>query len=409
MRLSIFSFAGGICALTLLPGTAARGLSLEEALARAAQSRFEITAIPDELLAAGGRIRQAAVHPGAELDLETRNVLEETSLGISRTHERGGKREARVASARADLGVLDAQADLRRLEIGHQVRKAYSAALAAEQSFALTAESLSLAQSFAETVAEKVRAGAASPIEETRAAVRLHSAEAESERARREVALSRAELALAIGDPAVRSEALEGRLPDDTTTPDPAALTAQVAGLPDLKLLDREVLVRRSALAQEQAQSTPDITWRATANYSRTDKEAWVTVGASLPLFASRRNRDALAVAAAEVQRAERERAAAERRLAAELARAAAGLQASAREAAILKSKVLTGAEQAFTTVQEGYRLGKFPYLDVLDAAEVQLNARLQYTGALAALAQARVDVDRLLGLTNLPSTTNDR
>ena len=30
---------------------------------------------------------------------------------------------------------------------------------------------------------------------------------------------------------------------------------------------------------------------------------------------------------------------------------------------------MLAGAEQAFATVQEGYRLGKFPYLDVLDAA----------------------------------------
>jgi len=88
------------------------------------------------------------------------------------------------ARARANLELLGAQADVRRLEIGHQVRKAYSAVIAAEQSFALTEESLSLTRSFAETVAEKVRAGAASPIEETRAAVRLHSAAAEIERAR---------------------------------------------------------------------------------------------------------------------------------------------------------------------------------------------------------------------------------
>ncbi len=169
------------------------------------------------------------------------------------------------------------------------------------------------------------------------------------------------------------------------------------------------MLVRRSALAEEHAQSTPDITWRAATSYSRTDREAWVTVGASIPLFASRRNRGALAAASADVERAELERAAAERRLAAELERAAAGLQASAREAAILRNSVLTGAGQAFATVQEGYRLGKFPYLDVLDASEVLLNARLQYTGALAALAQARIDVDRLLGKTSLSSTSSVR
>jgi cobalt-zinc-cadmium efflux system outer membrane protein len=169
------------------------------------------------------------------------------------------------------------------------------------------------------------------------------------------------------------------------------------------------MLVRRSALAEERAQSTPDITWRAVANYSRLEKETWITVGASIPLFASRRNRGALAAAAADVDRAELEHAAAERRLTAELERAAAGLLAAAREAAILRNNVLTGAGQAFATVQEGYRLGKFPYIDVLDASEVLLAARLQYVGALAALAQARIDVDRLLGRTGLPSTTNDR
>jgi cobalt-zinc-cadmium efflux system outer membrane protein len=103
------------------------------------------------------------------------------------------------------------------------------------------------------------------------------------------------------------------------------------------------------------------------------------------------------------------EHAAAELRLAAELQRAFAGLDASAREAAILKSSVLVGAGQAFATVQEGYRLGKFPYLDVLDASQVLLEARLQYTAALAALAQARIDVDRLLGNTGIPSTISAR
>lgn len=406
MRLLLFAVSGAILALSLLPGTPARGLSLEEALARAAASRLEVTAIPREIRAGEGRILQAGVKPVPELDLETRNVLEETSVGMGLVHERGGKREARVASARADLESLKAQADVRRLEIGHQVRKAYSAVIAAEQSFELTEESLSLARSFAATVAEKVRAGAASPIEETRAAVRLHGASAEIERARREVALARAELALAVGDPGVRSEGVADRLSEDTTLPDLAALTDQITGSQDLRLLDREVLVRRSVLAEEQAQSKRDITWRAAANYSRPDEEAWVTVGVTIPLFASGRNRGALAAATADMERAELERAAAERQLTAELDRAAAGLQASAREAAILRNNVLTGAEQAFATVQEGYRLGKFAYLDVLDASEVLLAARRQYTGALAALAQARIDVDRLLGKTSLSSTT---
>jgi cobalt-zinc-cadmium efflux system outer membrane protein len=167
--------------------------------------------------------------------------------------------------------------------------------------------------------------------------------------------------------------------------------------------------VRRSALAEESTQDTRDIAWRVAATYNRLDQEAWATVGVTIPLFASGRNRGALAAATADVERAEMEHAAAQRRRTAELERAAAGLQASAREADILRSNVLVGAGLAFATVQEGYRLGKFPYLDVLDASQVLLEARLQYTAALAALAQARIDVDRLLGKTGMPSTTSAR
>lgn len=406
MRLDMCAVVGGICALALLSASPARGLSLDDALVRAGRSRFEIAAIPREMAAGEGKAAQASVGPSFELDLETQDDLEESTIGLSYTFERGGKREARIAAARANLDALASEAEIRRLEVGHQVRKAYVAVLAAEQSFALAEESSKLARSFAETVAEKVRAGAASPIEETRAAVRLHSASAEVERARREVALARAELALAVGDPGVRSEPLEGRLSEDTAVPDPAALKAKVTASSDLKLLDQEVLVRRSALAEEQSQTSRDITWRASVSHNRIDDDSWVTVGVSLPLFGTGRYRGALAAATADLERAELQRTATERQLAAELERAATGLQAFAAEAAILRSDVLAGAERAFSTVQEGYRLGKFPYLDVLDASEVLLGARLQYTTALAALAQARIDVDRLLGRTTLPPPT---
>ena len=163
MRCMTFAVAG-IYALALLPGAPVRALSLEEALARAANGRFEVAAIPHETRSAEGRILQASVKPGPEVDLESRNTLEETSVGMSLLQERGGKRDARIAAARADLELLGAQAEVRRLEIGHEVRKAYTVVLAAEQSLGLAEEALALSRSFAETVGAKVRAGAASQI-----------------------------------------------------------------------------------------------------------------------------------------------------------------------------------------------------------------------------------------------------
>jgi cobalt-zinc-cadmium efflux system outer membrane protein len=410
MRIRVVLPASVACALVLLPGIPARGLSLEEALARAGQSRFEIAAISREMAAGEGRAEQASVGPATELDLETRGDFEESKAELIFVHERGGKRGARVAAARAELAALGAQDQVVRLDVGREVRAAYTAVLAAEESLRLTEEAHALARALADTVAEKVRAGAASPIEETRAAVRLHGVAAQVERARRDVALARADLALAIGDGGVRKEPLEGRLSEDTgTLPDPAAAAARLAASPDLKRLEQEVLVRRSVVAAEQTRSSRDLAWRVAANHSTLDDdEVWVSAGLTIPLGAPR-NSGALSAAAAEVQRAELEHVAAARRRAGEWERASTSVQAAAREAAILRDEVLAGASQAFATVQEGYRLGKFPYLDVLDASQVLLDARLQYTAALAALAQARIDTDRLLGATGLPATTESR
>lgn len=409
MRVLRFVVAGGACALALAPWTPARGLTLEEALSLAARNRFEITAISREVAAGEGKVSQAAVTPAVEMDLETRNALEESKVEFIFVHERGGKRDARVAAARAELSALGAQAQVRRLDVGHEVRAAYAEVLAAEQALRLAEEAHALARSLGDTVAEKVRAGAASPIEETRAAVRLHGAAADLERARREVALARSDLALAIGDDGVRSEFLAGRLSEDTTLPQTPGPQALLAASPDLRRLDRAVGVRRTLLALEQSQSSRDISWRAGATYDNEDERAWVSVGVTVPLFGPGRNSGALAAALADVERAQQERVAAERRRTAEWERTQANLQALAREAAILRDEVLAGAGRAFATVEEGYRLGKFPYLDVLDASQVLLDARLQYTGVLAALAQARIDADRLLGATGLPTFTASR
>jgi cobalt-zinc-cadmium efflux system outer membrane protein len=72
-------------------------------------------------------------------------------------------------------------------------------------------------------------------------------------------------------------------------------------------------------------------------------------------------------------------------------------MSAAAREAATLKGESLAGAQGAYEAVNEGYRLGKFRYLDVLDAGKTLLEARGRYVDAIVELNLARVDVERLV------------
>jgi cobalt-zinc-cadmium efflux system outer membrane protein len=78
-----------------------------------------------------------------------------------------------------------------------------------------------------------------------------------------------------------------------------------------------------------------------------------------------------------------------------------------------IKTQVLPGAQKAFDGVNEGYRFGKFGYLDVLDSQKIFFKAKSQYLDSLANYHMAIVDIERLTGepLTsfNLPALKPER
>ena len=69
---------------------------------------------------------------------------------------------------------------------------------------------------------------------------------------------------------------------------------------------------------------------------------------------------------------------------------------------------MLPGARSAFDAVSEGYRLGRFGLLDVLDSQRTLFEARHEYLRAATDYHKAVVDVERLIG-DRLDSTATRR
>ena len=67
-------------------------------------------------------------------------------------------------------------------------------------------------------------------------------------------------------------------------------------------------------------------------------------------------------------------------------------------EARQLAEEVLPTARTAYELASRGFALGKFGYLDVLDAQRTWSEARSQYLDQLLATHRAAADIDRLLG-----------
>ena len=73
-------------------------------------------------------------------------------------------------------------------------------------------------------------------------------------------------------------------------------------------------------------------------------------------------------------------------------------LAAIDKEIATLRSVLLPGAQSAFDAATKGYQLGRFGYLDVLDAQRTLFQTRTQNLRALADYQRGVSEIERLVG-----------
>jgi cobalt-zinc-cadmium efflux system outer membrane protein len=171
-----------------------------------------------------------------------------------------------------------------------------------------------------------------------------------------------------------------------------------LSGNPDVARWDDAVEQRRAAVASARAEAWPDLTLTAgMKRIEELDLYAFVA-GFSLPLPLFDRNQGGIDEARVEASRARESRRKA-------LAAARSGFEAAwqalvqaSEGAATLREEVLPAARAAFEAADEGYRQGKFGYLDVLDAQETLFETKRQLIEALLTYHTAVADLERLVG-----------
>jgi cobalt-zinc-cadmium efflux system outer membrane protein len=120
-------------------------------------------------------------------------------------------------------------------------------------------------------------------------------------------------------------------------------------------------------------------------------------VGISIPLPFNRNKGGIQAAQHRAVKSAELRRSM-EIRLDIALAESHNALSSAYSRVTALRDTVLPGAQSAFDSVNEGYRLGRFGLLDVLDSQRTLFGAQHEYLQAATDYHRAVVDVERLIG-----------
>ena len=387
-------------------------ITLRDALTLALLQNPELASFAWETRAREARALQAGRLPNPVLDTlfedlggatgapRAESVVQpQATIQLSQLIELGGKRAARqkLADLTRDLAAWNFEAA--RLDVLTRVSAAYLDVLADQQLAALAGRTRALAEQVHQIASTWVEAGVVSPIERTKAEVALANARIDEQRARRTLDAGRTRLATFWGSEAALFAAADGHISIPPSIPPFAILQQQVAQNPEVARWITEIAQRDAARAVEAAARVPDVT--VTAGYRRfteVDRNAFV-IGASIPLPVFDRNRAGVQEADDRIVKAREEQRAAQSRVTAMLAEAYGRLAGAHDEAAGLEANVLPGARSAFASIEEGYRLGRFGFLDVLDAQRTLVGAEGQYLRALSDWHKAAAEVERLIGM----------
>lgn len=389
-----------------LPASAESGTSvtLPKAVETALRDHPRLAGYPMDFQATEGRALQASLRPNPELSVDVENLWgdypgtsrSETTYGISQLVELG-KRSSRIRKAEADTDVLRRDFEIARFDVVADVKRAFVNFLSAGKKLELNREAHKIATQLATAVSDRVAAGAVSPIEEARANVALAVSSADLERNVREVETARRELAAAMGEAKPSFDFASGDLDEDLSVPAVDNIAERIAATPDVTRWGAELVRRNAALNSERTLAVPDVTLKGGIKRFRESSENTFALGFSVPLPLFNRNQGAIREAEAQRARVDVERKATEVLLHSQVGQRLAALTAAAREASILRKEAVPGAQSAYDAVSEGYRFGKFRYLDVLDTGKSLIETRLRYLDALTALNLARVDLERLM------------
>jgi len=378
-----------------------RTLSLRDALDSAMAHNPELTSARRELEATEGVRQQSSAYPNPTIGLDvedTRRATRSTTVLLSQPIELGGKRAARISVADRSRDVAVAQFEAQAAQVRAAVATAYFDTLVAQERIRLAESSLSLAEGASGAAARRVIAGKISPVDETRARVAESGVRLELLQARSEQRSALHALRAATGAPQGAFDAVSGAALELPVSMPEAELARRLATAPAIRQARRDT-ERFTALAEvERARGIPDLTVSVGAKRDAEAGRNMAVLGVSLPIPVFDSNRGAQVEALRRVDKAVADARAVALRVETHALQAHERMLTAHAEVESLQRDVLPGAQGAYDAAVKGFDLGKFGFLDVLDAQRTLLAAKGQYLRALAETHRSRIELDRLLG-----------
>ncbi|CAM3196312.1 MULTISPECIES: TolC family protein [Pseudomonas] len=401
MAISVKTLLGATALWLAASAVQAQTLTLDRALQTAFANNPDLAAAQWEIdIAQGGR-QQAGLMPNpvASWDAEdTRRNTRTTTIKLSQTLELGGKRGARIDLATRAQDAAALTLEQRRNDLRADVIDSYYGALRAQERLDLAQRSVALAERGLVVANGRVRAGKSSPVEATRAQVQVSQIRLEMDRAQIGLSDAYRRLAAITGSAAPDFQAVATQSQSAPPLPAFTPLLARLEQTTQLRLAELHIQQNEASVGLEKAQRIPDLDVSIGSQYDAGVRERVNLVGVSMPIPLFNRNQGNVLAASRRADQARDLRNATELRLRTETRQALDLWQTANTEVRAFNQQILPAAQSAVDSATRGFEMGKFNFLDVLDAQRTLIAARTQYLTATAQATDAWVRIERIYG-----------
>jgi cobalt-zinc-cadmium efflux system outer membrane protein len=381
-------------------------ITLQSAIKRTLANAPELHEFTFKQQANEGDIKTASLKPSLNAGIELENFLgtgevsgikdSELTFTLSSVIELGSKLSSRKAFANTQSAVVEAQKQVRTLDVLAEVTRRYIDVLAQQALIDAQIDAETLARYTYQAVTKRVDAGASPAFEQRRAEAALARARLDVVTAQQTKQGMINSLAIMWGEQYPTFTDVEGDLFALPSSPSLTSLFTTLLDSPNLDVYSQEARLQASQVRLTQAANQSDLSWSAGIRRINGIDETAFVAGVSMPLFAGDRNLGEYEKQRAIQAQLEQQKQSARQRLYHQLNMALMVRNNALLNVQTLQDSIIPPLEKALSLVEQAYINGRFSYLEWVSTRQELLNAKQALIQSAKQAHQRGADIESL-------------
>lgn len=383
-------------------------LTLEQAYSLAIENNPDLSIYKTDVKINESKTIQSGLPQNPELSAELENIGGATEVtggyqltsSVKQTFEWNEKRDSRVKLSLIAKDITNLKYQIKKSDLKIDISKAFIDVLNNQELLKLTEQIFDINQKICNITSQKVDAGKISPIEKNRAKINLSTLKIEVDKAKEILKNSNIKLAYILGISTHTFNKLQGNFYLISKLITLEKLLEKVSESPKLTLFPLELLQQQSVIDVETLKIKPDINLNGGYRIFDVSKSGNISfvIGISIPIPAFNQNQGIISEAELKLEKLKLEKNVVEYNLKLEIIENYTTIINSYNEIINLKENIIPEAEKIFNSINEGYILGKFNYLDVLDAQKTVFQVKARYIKSISEYKKSIIEMEKIIG-----------